>query len=260
MRERPARLLRTVLGRLDDELDIVSRYPAGTATRPPGVQRRHATLVEPVDHLPHPVRRGLHQPGDHLHRVAARRRQYHHRPPVTHHAHLGLAAPAAHDPLAVPRRRITPTDCGPAPIVACPPSVGDRPTSPQTIEDLTAPLVARPPHCPGPTAPSGQHSPSDSKTSAFLTEVESLAGAHLPRRQDRDCPAGTERSRLSRPHLSEVRRTRARRRTHAAPRVRLSRPADATSTGGSIRSTPSAALRSLVAWSARLPRPASTGA
>jgi hypothetical protein len=60
------------LGRLDDELLVVNRYPAGTATRPLGAQRRHPHLVEAVDHPPHAVRGGLHQPGDRFHAVAPR--------------------------------------------------------------------------------------------------------------------------------------------------------------------------------------------
>jgi hypothetical protein len=54
------------LGRLDDERLIVSRDPAGTATRPPGVQARHAHLVEAVDHLAQPVWAGLHETDNRL--------------------------------------------------------------------------------------------------------------------------------------------------------------------------------------------------
>jgi hypothetical protein len=43
------------LGRLDDEDLAVSRDPAGTATRPRGVQAHHPHLVEAVDHLSHPI-------------------------------------------------------------------------------------------------------------------------------------------------------------------------------------------------------------
>jgi hypothetical protein len=42
-------------GRLDDERVVVSRDPAGTATRPLRVQRSEPQFVEPVDHLPDPV-------------------------------------------------------------------------------------------------------------------------------------------------------------------------------------------------------------
>jgi hypothetical protein len=90
IRERLPGLLRAVLGRLDDERLVVSRYQAGTATRPLGVQRRHPHIVEPVDHLPQAVRAGLHQPSDHLDRVPTRRCQDHHRPPVTDHVHLAF--------------------------------------------------------------------------------------------------------------------------------------------------------------------------
>ncbi len=47
--------LRPGLGRLDDEGLVVSRDAAGTATRPLGVRGGHPHLVEPVDHLAHPV-------------------------------------------------------------------------------------------------------------------------------------------------------------------------------------------------------------
>ena len=97
--ERATELLRSGLGRLHDERLVVSRYPAGTATRPLGVQARHAHLVEPVDHLTHPILRRLHQTGDHRHRVVARRRLDHQRPPIADHARLSLALTPTHEPL-----------------------------------------------------------------------------------------------------------------------------------------------------------------
>ena len=100
--EGPARLLGALLGRLDDERLVLSRYPAGTATRPLRVQGGHPHVVEAVDHLPHPVGRGLHQPSDHLHGVAPGRGQHHHGAPVADHAHLGLAPASTHDSLQLP--------------------------------------------------------------------------------------------------------------------------------------------------------------
>jgi len=101
--ERQPQLLRTLPGRPDDQRLIVSRDPAGTATRPLGVQRRHPRLVEPMDHLAHPVLRRRHQPGDHPHRVPPSRRMNHHSTPPPHMGQLRLgAAPAAHDPLKLP--------------------------------------------------------------------------------------------------------------------------------------------------------------
>lgn len=99
MRERPSRCLRSGLGRRDDELDIVSRCPAETATRPVGVQRGQALLVEPGAHLPHPIRPGLNQPGVTSTVLPPTHANTNHRPAVTHHAHHGLAAPTAHNAL-----------------------------------------------------------------------------------------------------------------------------------------------------------------
>jgi hypothetical protein len=95
--ERAAELLRAAGGRRDQEFLVLSADPAGTATRPARVQRTHAQLVEPVDHLPHGVLVGGDQPGDRRHRIAAGRGEHHHRPAVADHAlgHLRLAA--AHD-------------------------------------------------------------------------------------------------------------------------------------------------------------------
>ena len=90
------------LGRLDDERDIVVTDQAGTATRPLRVQRLHPETVEVVDHLPHPVLGGLDQLGDHRHRVPTRRRQNHHRPPVTDHTRLALPLTPADQPLKPP--------------------------------------------------------------------------------------------------------------------------------------------------------------
>jgi hypothetical protein len=92
-------LLGTGLGRLDDERLVLSRDPAGTATRPLGVQACHPQPVEVVDHLPDTILRGLHQPSDHGHRVAARRCQHHHRPAIAHYARLPLALTTTHQPL-----------------------------------------------------------------------------------------------------------------------------------------------------------------
>jgi len=63
--EHQPQLHRASRGRIDNECDAVSRDQAGTAARPLRVQRLHPHIVEPVDHLPDPVRGGLHQPGDH---------------------------------------------------------------------------------------------------------------------------------------------------------------------------------------------------
>ena len=92
----------SLLGRLDDQLTLSRRDPAGPATRPPRVQRSHPQLVEPVDHLPNPVRARLDQPGDHRHVVAARRRQHDQRPPPLHDRLIGPAPTPTHDPLQLP--------------------------------------------------------------------------------------------------------------------------------------------------------------
>ena len=83
-RERQPQRLRARRRRLDDEVLVVSRDPAGTATRPLRVQRSHPQLVEPMDHLAHSVLRRRRQPRDRRHRVAARGRQHHQRPPPPH--------------------------------------------------------------------------------------------------------------------------------------------------------------------------------
>ena len=84
-RERQPQRLRARRGRLDNEVLVISGDAAGTATRPPRVQRRHPLVVEPVDHLAHTIPRSRRQPGDHRHRVAARGRQHHRRPPPANH-------------------------------------------------------------------------------------------------------------------------------------------------------------------------------
>lgn len=94
MSERAAQLLGAGLGRLGDEGDIVLRDQAGTATRPLRVQRLHPEAVQVVDHLPHPVLGGLHQVGDHRHRVAASGRQHDERSAIPHHRRLTLAVTA----------------------------------------------------------------------------------------------------------------------------------------------------------------------
>src|SRR5579875_3466342 len=86
-------------GRRDDEGLVVRRDPAGTATRPPGVQAGHPHLVEPVDHLAHAIGRGLHEPGDRLDAVATGRGEHDHGPAPLHDRRVGLAPASAHDPL-----------------------------------------------------------------------------------------------------------------------------------------------------------------
>ena len=98
-RERQTQRLRARARSLDDEPLVLSRDPAGTATRPPRVQRRHPGLVEPVNHLTHPIMGGSRQPSDHRHRVAARGRQNHQRPPPPHYRPLRPPAAPTNDPL-----------------------------------------------------------------------------------------------------------------------------------------------------------------
>ena len=98
-REWQPQRLRALRGRGDDEVLVLSGDAAGTATRPPRVQRRHPIVVEPVDHLAHTIPRSRRQPGDHRHRVAARGRQHHRRPPPANHRTLRLAAAPANNPL-----------------------------------------------------------------------------------------------------------------------------------------------------------------
>ena len=52
--ERPAQCFGPLFGSLDNERFVISRDPAGTATRPLRVQRRHTQLVELMNHLPPP--------------------------------------------------------------------------------------------------------------------------------------------------------------------------------------------------------------
>ena len=108
-RERQTQSLRARLGRIDDEHLVASRDPAGTATRPARVQRLHPQLVEPPDHLTHPVLGGGRQPSDHRHRVAPRRRQHHQSPPPAHNRALRAAAAAANNPLKLTALPITQT-------------------------------------------------------------------------------------------------------------------------------------------------------
>jgi hypothetical protein len=68
--ERASELAGAGLGRRDDEPDIVVTDQAGTTARPPRVQRGQAPLVERVNHVPHGVLIGGHQPGDGRHRGA----------------------------------------------------------------------------------------------------------------------------------------------------------------------------------------------
>lgn len=56
-------------GRRDDELALVIADQAGTASRPPGVQRGQALRVKRMDHVPDSVLVRGHQPGDRRHGV-----------------------------------------------------------------------------------------------------------------------------------------------------------------------------------------------
>jgi hypothetical protein len=56
MCERLTQRDRAGLGRRDDQLALSRRDLAGPATRPLRVQRPHPQIVEPMDHLPDPVR------------------------------------------------------------------------------------------------------------------------------------------------------------------------------------------------------------
>jgi hypothetical protein len=95
------------LGRRDDEHLVLNRDPAGTATRPPGVQARHPHLVEAVDHLADPIRRGLHQPGDRLDAIATSRGEHDHRTAPLHDRLVALAPAAANDPLKLTTLLVT---------------------------------------------------------------------------------------------------------------------------------------------------------
>ena len=97
--ERLAQLLGAGLGRLDDERLIIGRDPAGTATRPLRVQRAHPQLVEPMNHLPHPILRRRHQPGDHRNRVPTRRRVHYQRTAPLHMRLVSLAATTTNNTL-----------------------------------------------------------------------------------------------------------------------------------------------------------------
>jgi hypothetical protein len=68
-------------GHRDDHVNVVLTDQAGTASRPPRVQRGQALAVKPVDHVSHRVLIGGHQPGDRRHQRARRRRHDDHRPP-----------------------------------------------------------------------------------------------------------------------------------------------------------------------------------
>ena len=92
----------TLGGRLDDQLAFLSRYPAGTATRPLRVQGVHPLVVEGMDHLAHPVGAGLDQPGDRRHVVAARRGEHDQRSAPLDDGLVALAAAPTHDPLELP--------------------------------------------------------------------------------------------------------------------------------------------------------------
>ena len=81
MRERLAQLLRPGGGRRDDDLDVIVTDQAGTASRPPRVQRGQALGVEQVDHVPDGVLIGGDQPRDRRDQRARRRRHDDHRPP-----------------------------------------------------------------------------------------------------------------------------------------------------------------------------------
>jgi hypothetical protein len=92
----------TLGGRLDDQLALLSRHPAGTATRPLRVQGAHPLVVEGMDHFAHPVRTGLDQPGDDRHVVAAGRSEHDEGPAPLDDRLVGLSAAPAHDPLELP--------------------------------------------------------------------------------------------------------------------------------------------------------------
>ena len=77
--ERQAQLLRPGGGRRDDAVDVIVTDPAGTAARPPRVQRRQALGVEQVDYVRDGVLIGGHQPGNGWHRGPRCRRHDDHR-------------------------------------------------------------------------------------------------------------------------------------------------------------------------------------
>jgi len=89
---------RSLGGRLDDELALTRRDPAGPATRPLRVQGVHPPLVEGVDHLPHSIRARLHELGDDGDIVAAGRGQHDEGSAPLHDRAVGLPA-AANDSL-----------------------------------------------------------------------------------------------------------------------------------------------------------------
>lgn len=97
--ERLTQCFRSLAGRRDDEVHIVSRDLAGTATRPLRVQRSHPLFVEPVDHLADPILRRRDESGDHRHRVPTRRRLNHQGASPLHDRLVGAAPTASHDPL-----------------------------------------------------------------------------------------------------------------------------------------------------------------
>jgi hypothetical protein len=74
VRERDAQRARSSGGRRDDECDVGVTDLAGTASRPPRVQRGQPPLVERVDDIPHGVLVGGDQPGDRRHRGSGCRR------------------------------------------------------------------------------------------------------------------------------------------------------------------------------------------
>ena len=70
VRERSAQGAGSGGGRHDDECDVVVTDQAGTASRPPRVQRGQPPLVEGVDHIAHGVLVGGDQSGDRRHRCS----------------------------------------------------------------------------------------------------------------------------------------------------------------------------------------------
>ena len=73
VRERDAQGAGTGGGRRDDERDVLVTDEAGTASRPPRVQRGQPPFVERVNHLTNGVLVGADQPGDRRHRCPRRR-------------------------------------------------------------------------------------------------------------------------------------------------------------------------------------------
>jgi len=83
-------------------LSIITRHPLQAVIdelRPRPADEVLDAANKAVDHLPNPIGRGLHQPGDHLDGVASGRGQHHHGPPIADHVDLALTSTSTHDPL-----------------------------------------------------------------------------------------------------------------------------------------------------------------